>query len=105
MEVTGTITSVRRMRTDYGSTFIRVTISREGHSAQRAVRAGHRHRAAIARPGTHDIPLTWLHGFETVPARGQRVTITGIPMMTSPRKGSYRTNISVTALTIHDQED
>lgn len=84
MVVTGTVASVRRMRTSYGSTFI---------------------RAAIARPGTHDIPLTWLHGYETIPARGQRVTITGIPMMTSPRKGSYRTNISITALTIHDQED
>ena len=59
----------------------------------------------LARPGTHDIPLTWLHGWETVPARGQRVTITGIAMMTSPRKGSYRTNISVTALTIHDPVD
>lgn len=84
MEVTGTVTSVRRMRTSYGSVFI---------------------RAAIARPGTHIIPLTWLHGSETVPARGQRVTITGIPMMTSPRKGSYRTNISIGTITIHDQED
>jgi len=83
MEVTGTVASVRRMRTAHGSTFI---------------------RAAIARPGTHDIPLTWLHGFETVPARGQRVTITGIPMMTRPRRGSYRTNISIDTITIHDQE-
>lgn len=84
MEVTGTVASVRRMRTAHGSTFI---------------------RAAISRPGTHDIALTWLHGYETVPARGQRVTIAGIPMMTRPRKGSYRTNINVSTLTIHDQED
>ena len=84
MEVTGTVASVRRMHTEHGSTFI---------------------RAVVSRPGTHDIPLTWLHGSETVPERGQRVTITGIPMMTRPRKGSYRTNISIDTITIHDQED
>lgn len=84
MEVTGIVASVRRMHTKHGSTFI---------------------RAVISRPGTHDIPLTWLHGFEPVPARGQRVTITGMPMMTSPRKGSYRTNIGAVALTIHENEE
>jgi hypothetical protein len=84
MEVTGTVASVRRMRTAHGSTFI---------------------RAAITRPGTHDIALTWLHGSETVPARGQRVTITGMTMMTRPRKGSYRTNVSIDTITSHDQED
>ena len=85
MEVTGTVASVRRMHTDHGSTFI---------------------RAIIVSAVAPDIALTWLHNFSlAVPARGQRVTITGIPMMTRPRKGSYRTNISVTALTIHDQEN
>ena len=82
MEVTGTVASVRRMRTDHGSTFI---------------------RAVITRPGTHAIPLTWL-STGTVPARGQRVTIAGVPMMTRPRKGSYRTNIGAVSITIHDQE-
>ena len=84
MEVTGTVASVRRMHTEHGSTFI---------------------RAAIARPGMRDFALTWLHGFETVPARGQQVTITGIPLMTRARRGSYRTNISIDTITIHDQED
>lgn len=84
MEVTGTVTSIRRMRTDHGSTFIRATIAREG---------------------THDIPLTWLAGPGPVPERGQRVTITGMPMMTRPRRGSYRTNIGSVSITIHENEE
>ena len=84
MEVTGTVTSVRRTHTSYGSSYIRVT---------------------IARPGTHEIPLTWLHTFETIPVRGQHVTITGIPMMMRLRRGHPRANISVDRITVHDQND
>jgi hypothetical protein len=84
MEITGRIITVRRMRTDHGSTFIRITIARDGAMDSSAV------------------ALTYLHGFEPIPARGDRITITGMPMMTSPRKGSYRTNVGGVEVIIHD---
>ena len=86
MELTGKIITVRRMRTDHGSTFIRITIARDGAMDSSAV------------------PLTYLHSFEPIPARGNRITITGMPMMTSPRKGSYRTNIGGVEVIVHDPD-
>lgn len=79
MEVTGTAISVRRRKTSYGSLYITVQ---------------------LARAGTHDIRLTWLHGFEPIPARGQRVAIDGMPLMYGRQRG-ITPNISVFALTIH----
>jgi hypothetical protein len=84
MEVTGTAVSVRRRRTDHGSSYITVQ---------------------LARPGTHDIRLTWLHGFEPVPVRGQRITIEGMPLMITGRHRGIRPNVSLFTLTVHENSD
>lgn len=84
MEVTGTVTSVRHRSTRYGSRYLTVT---------------------LARPGTHDIRFTYLHTFEPEPAKGQLITITGMPLMYSPQRGHITTNISVFKLTVHETDD
>ena len=83
MQITGTVTSVRRRRTDHGSMYVTI---------------------GIARPGTHNIRLTWLHGWEAVPARGQLVTVTGIPLMFRPARG-IRSNISIDRVTVHSSPE
>lgn len=84
MEVTGTVTSVRRRHTSYGSMYV---------------------TAQIGRPGTHDIRLTWLHGFEPIPERGQRITIDGMALMITGRHRGIRPNVSVFTLTVHGNSD
>jgi hypothetical protein len=73
------------MRTGHGSMFIRITIVRDGAMESSAV------------------ALTYLHGFEPIPAKDDRITITGMPIVNSrARKGSYRTNVGGVNVIIHD---
>lgn len=83
MNVTGTVTRRRRQNTAHGSTYISVWIAREG---------------------THDIKLTWLHPGGPVPDRGQRITVEGMPLMLTPKRGCPTSNVSLFKLTIHDPE-
>ena len=77
MTVTGLVTRVVRRGTPHGSRYFAVTIK---------------------RPGTHDITLKYLHGFEPEPARGQTITIEGMPMVGFPR-----VNIGGISVTIHHE--
>jgi hypothetical protein len=75
MEVSGTVTRVTRRRTDYGSTFVSVSVD-----------------TGNAQVTT----LKYLGAGKPMPTRGQRVTISGVPMI-----GRNRTNIGGTQVTIH----
>lgn len=78
MEVTGTVTYVRRRPTDYGSLFLTVQID--------------------------ESRFTYLHGIGAgpIPSRGQHVTLTGVPMITSGRHRGIRTNIGAARLAVHE---
>jgi hypothetical protein len=60
----------------------------------------------LARPGSRDITLKYLHTFEAEPAKGQTVTIEGTAMMLSPQRGRPVTpNIGAVHVTIHTEQE
>ena len=74
MEIVGTVEKVIRRRTDYGSTYLTVDIDRYGHVAR----------------------MRYLHGFEPVPKRGDKITLEGMPLV-----GFKRSNVGAVRVTIH----
>ncbi len=81
MEVTGTVTKTRRVRASYGSVYLSTDIE--------------------TSPG-RTIRLRYLQSFVAVPARGDHVTITGMPMMLTPKRGrSLTPNIGGVRVQIH----
>lgn len=78
MTVTGTVTKTVRRVKPHGSVYLTVYVAREN---------------------THDIPLTFLWHGEQRPAKGQTVTIEGMPMMDSRSPA----NVGAAKLTIHPE--
>lgn len=74
MEVTGTVVKVNRYRKSYGSTFVRVT---------------------VVEASGQNVTLKYLGDGKPTPAKGQRVTITGVPMT-----GGW-SNVGGASVTVH----
>lgn len=84
MKVTGLVTRVTRYSSSHGSRYTKLVIRTETGS---------------------DISLTYLQTFTPIPGKGDHVTVEGMPLMISPRRGGRRTNIGAVTVNITDKED
>jgi hypothetical protein len=82
MQVTGKVTKVYRYGTDHGSRYTKLHIE---------------------TASGNEVRLTYLQTFSPIPDKGDHITIEGMPIMTTPRRGQRRTNIGAVKVTISDK--
>lgn len=75
MDATGTVTKIIKRKTEHGSVYIRLTLD-DKHT------------------------FKYLHTFESLPNKGDRVTISGVPMV-----GFKKTNIGGVHIRIEQKEN